>query len=113
MRILVVGAGRVGAKVLRQLQKNPEFTVITADPRENPYAVKQGIIAQVDIHETLNPLNLDYIMQRVQPDLVLLTRTTADLGLGEPYGMDRFAGSLQEELAAISDVPMIEVARSI
>ncbi len=112
MRILVVGAGRTGAKVLRQLQKNPNFTVITADPREKPYAVEKGIIAQVDIREPLNPLNLDYIIHQVQPDLVLLTRTTADLGLGEPFGMDRFAESLHEELTAISEVPMIEVARS-
>jgi UDP-N-acetylmuramoylalanine-D-glutamate ligase len=63
MRILVVGAGRNGAQVLRQLQKNPGLTVVTIDPRERPYAVERGIIPSVDFQESLTPLTLDYLLK--------------------------------------------------
>ena len=112
MRILVVGAGRTGARVLQQLQKNPNLTMLTVDPREEPYAVQQGIIAAVDISETLTPLTLDYVLERAQPDLVLLTTTTEDMSLGKAPGIDILAGALREELAAIADVPVIAVART-
>jgi saccharopine dehydrogenase-like NADP-dependent oxidoreductase len=112
MRILVIGAGRVGARALRQLQKNPDLTVITADPRDEPYAVQEGIIPDVDLREPLTPLNLDHMVAQIQPDLVLLTRSTEDLGLGAAPGMDLLSSALGEELTVISDVPMIEVSRS-
>jgi nucleoside-diphosphate-sugar epimerase len=112
VRILVIGAGRVGARVLRQLQKNPNLTVITCDPRDDAYAVQQGIIPDVDLREPFTPLNLDHIINQVQPDLVLLTRATEDLGLGTAPGMDMLSSALQEELAVISEVPMIEVGRA-
>jgi nucleoside-diphosphate-sugar epimerase len=111
MRILVVGAGQLGARVLEQLKKNPRLTVLTLDPRENPYALEQGIIAAVDFRESLTPLNLKYILERAQPDLILLARATEDLGLGNVSGMDVLAESLGQELAAICEIPMIKVAR--
>lgn len=112
MRILVIGAGRTGAQVLRQLQKNPELTVIVADPHERPYAVEQGIISSVDYRESLTPLTLDYLLQESRPDLVLLTRAPADLGVGSALGLDMLADSLQDELVTLSDVPMIVVSQA-
>jgi hypothetical protein len=112
MRILVIGAGRTGAQVLRQLQKNPELTVLVVDPREQPYAVERGIISNVDYRESLTPLTLDYVLQKAEPDLVLLTRAPGDLGIGSALGLDMLADSLQDELVTISDVPMIVVSRS-
>ena len=111
MRILVVGAGRTGAEVLRQLQKNESLTVLTVDAHERPYAVEAGIIPGVDYLESLTPLTLDYVVGRAQPDLVLLTRAPRDLGLGSALGMDMLADALQDELATISEVPMILVAQ--
>ena len=112
MRIVVIGAGRTGAKVLRQLHKNPEFTVIVVDPHEKPYAVEQGIISGVDYRESLTPLTLDYLLQKSKPDLVLLTRAPADLGVGSAVGLDMLADSLQNELVTLSDVPMIVVSQA-
>lgn len=111
-RILVVGAGRTGAKVLRQLQKNPDLTVITLDPRPRPYALEQGLIEQVDVVEALTPLTLDHIVNQVEPDLILLTTTTEDLGLGTASGLDILADALREELASVATVPLIQVSRS-
>ena len=82
MRILVVGAGNSGALVLRQLQKNPSLDIITCDPSDEPYAVRQGIIGEVDIQETLTPLTLAYILDQAKPDLVLLTTSSEDFALG-------------------------------
>lgn len=112
MRILVVGAGQMGAEVLLQLKKNPAITVLTLDPRENPYALKQGIISAVDFRESLTPLNLNYVLELAKPDLILLARATEDLGLGLAPGTGLLAESLSHELAEISGVPVIKVARS-
>jgi hypothetical protein len=112
MRILVIGAGRTGARVLRQLQKNPELTVIVVDPNERPYAVERGIISSVDYRESLTPLTLDYLLQKSEPDLVLLTRSPGDLGVGSALGLDMLADSLQDELMTLSDVPMIVVSQA-
>lgn len=109
MRVLVVGAGRTGVQVLRQLQKNPNITVLTLDPRDEPEAIREGVITAVDFKETLTPLTLEYVLQQAQPDLVLLTMATEDMGLGRAPGLDLLTGALREELAAIADVPVIEV----
>ena len=113
MRILVIGTGHVGARVLKQLQKNPEITVITADARENPYALEKGIIDHIDIREPLTPLSLEYVLTQADPDLVLLTQAAEDLGLGNAPGMGLMADALRDELMSISEVPMIEVARTV
>ena len=112
MRVLVIGAGRAGTRVLRQLKKNPDITIVTTDPRENPFAVQEGIIQSVDYIESVTPLNLEYLLSKAQPDLVLLATTTEDFGLGEAPGLDMLADALREELVSISEVPLIEVART-
>lgn len=111
MRILVVGAGRAGTQVLRQLQKNPSLTVITNDANQEPFAVQEGIISEVDIQETLTPLTLEYVLAQARPDLILLTSVSEDFGLGTAPGVDVMVDSLKRELASISSVPLIEVAR--
>ena len=112
MRILVVGAGRIGARVLRQLQKNEALTVITLDPRPDPHALQEGIIQQVDISEAFTPLTLEYVLEQARPDLVLLTTTTEDMGLGRAPGLDMLADALKEEVARLAEVPVIEVSRT-
>lgn len=110
--VLVVGAGKMGAHVLRQLLKNPRLRILTLDPRDNPYAVQQGIIAEVDYKEVLTPLTLDEILTQAQPDLILLASSAADMGIGTAAGLDMFSDALRDELATIAEIPVIEVARS-
>lgn len=112
MTILVVGAGKNGARVLRQLRRNPKLRILTLDPRENPYAIAAGLIDKVDFTEALTPLTLDVILKQARPDLVLLTSTSEDMGLGESAGIGMLADALRDELAMMADVPVIEVARS-
>ncbi len=111
MRILVVGAGRTGVRVLRQLQKNPALTLLVTDAREAPEAVREGIIDRVDFQETLTPLTLRYLLDEAKPDLILMATTSEDLALGTSPGVDMLAESLRKEVAAISPVPVIQVAR--
>lgn len=110
--ILVVGAGATGTQVLRQLSKNPKLTVLTLDSRENPRAVEQGLIENVDFQESLNPLTLDHVLEKARPDLILLTNIGEDMGLGQAAGLEMLSDALRDEIATISDVPVIEVARS-
>jgi FlaA1/EpsC-like NDP-sugar epimerase len=110
--ILVVGAGKTGAQVLRQLSKNPRIKVVTLDPRDEPHAVKRGIIKNVDFKEALTPLTLDHIIKEANPDLILLTSTSEDMGLGQSSGVEMFSSALRDELATLSDVPVIEVTRT-
>ena len=113
MRVLVVGAGRAGARVLRQLAKNTSIQVLTVDPREEPYAIQQGIIATVDFHEALTPQALEYVIEQAEPELVLVTTATEDMDLGHAPGMDILVEALREELATIAKVPVIAVARAV
>ena len=112
MTILVVGAGNTGAQVLRQLLKNPRLRILTLDPRDNPQAVEQGILENVDYKEALTPLTLDHILKEAQPDLILLTSSPEDMGLGKSPGISIFSDALRDELATLADAPVIEVARS-
>ena len=112
MRILVVGAGRTGSMVLRQLLKNSRLKVLTLDPRENPRAVKEKIIPAVDFKEALTPLTLEHVLKESKPDLILLAMTSEDFGMGQGVGMDMLISALRDEVATMSDVPVIEVARS-
>ena len=110
--ILMVGAGATGAQVLRQLSKNPKLKVLTLDTHEKPYAVEQGIIESVDYTEALTPLTLDQILDKAKPDLILLTSIGEEMGLGQAAGVDMLSDALRDEIATLSDVPVIEVARS-
>ena len=112
MRVLVVGAGRTGARVIRQLRKNPAIEIITADPRADSFAVEEGVIEAVDIQEAFTPLTVDFVLEKANPDLILLAMETEDLGLGTALGIDVLAGALRKEMASASDIPLIEVARS-
>ena len=112
MRVLVAGVGRVGAKILLQLKKNPNIVVLTVDPRIEPYAVQKGILSHIDFHEPLTPIALEHVIGQVKPDLVLVTTTTEDMGLGKAPGIDIFVESLKEEIAVMANVPIIAVART-
>jgi saccharopine dehydrogenase-like NADP-dependent oxidoreductase len=111
MRVLIIGAGRTGTRVIRQLKKNPEIEIITADPRQELYAVEQGVIDAVNIREALTPLTLEKVLSESRPDLVLLAMPAEDMELGKAPGIDILAEALREELAALAKVPLIEVAR--
>ncbi len=112
MRVLVVGVGRVGAHVLKQLRKNPELTVLTVDPREEPFAVKEGIIPFVDYEAELTPMGLEPIIEVVGPDLVLVTTSPEDIGRSGIPGLEILVEALRGELEATSKVPIIAVDRS-
>jgi len=111
MRVLVVGAGMVGARVLRQLKKNPRIEVVTVDPRDRPYAVEQGIIMDVDYHAELNTVELKETLSKVRPDLVLVTTSKEDMARTGVSGLEVLVTALRNELEATAEVPIIAVAR--
>jgi hypothetical protein len=111
MKVLVVGAGRTGACVIKQLRKNPDIEIITADPRADSYAVRAGVIDAVDILEGFTPLTVDFVLEMAKPDLILLATATEDLGLGNAPGLDILAEAMRKEAASASDFPLVQVAR--
>jgi FlaA1/EpsC-like NDP-sugar epimerase len=113
MRVLVIGAGRTGVRVIQQLRKNEAITVVTADPRPEPEAVKKGVIEQVDVVEPITPLTLDKILEQTGAQMVLLAMPAEEMGLGKAPGVDILADALLDEIASIAKVPVIEVGRSI
>lgn len=113
MRVLVIGAGEVGARVLRQLQKNTRLEIFTVDPRKNPPAVQEGVVDSVDFSQSLTSRSLQSVIDEVQPDLVLVTTAAEDLGFGRAPGIEVLVESLRDELASASKVPVIAVSRLI
>ena len=69
-------------------------------------------VAAVDYRRSLTPLTLEHIVRQTQPDLILLTSTTGDMGLGQTAGVEMLTSALQDEVALTADVPVIEVART-
>ena len=111
LRVLVVGAGRVGARVLLQLGKNPDLAVVTVDPREEPFAVEEGVIPSVDYRRELTPGELEPVIEEVAPDLVLVTTSPEDMGLEGVPGLEILVEALRGELEATAKVPVIAVSR--
>ena len=96
MRVLVVGAGKLGCAVIRQLRKNEGIEIVVSDPRESPEAVSHKVIEKVDLRVHVTAMNFEEVVCEVQPDLVLLARTVddwekEDTPMGSQYvlGMER------------------------
>jgi hypothetical protein len=112
MRVLVIGAGQTGAQVIRQLRKDPQIEIFTADPRPEPKAVRDGLVEKVDITGVISPLTLEDVLERTGAQLVFMAMAAEEMALGTAPGVDILADALLDELASISEVPMIQVARS-
>ena len=50
-------------------------------------------------------------MDQTRPDLILWTIATEDLALGQAPGVEVLGRALREEIASVSEIPVIEVAR--
>ncbi len=112
MKVLVVGAGRIGSKVIKQLKKRTNIKFYTVDPRENPQALEQGIIEKIDFSVDLIPGEIIKIINELRPDLVLVTTSWEDISKTGAQGMDVLVESLNNELESGSEYPIISVSRS-
>ena len=109
--ILVIGAGKAGAKVLLQLKKNLKLEVITVDSRETPFSVNEGIIDSVDYIADLTPIELKPLIERIAPDIVLVTTSREDISRSNVPGLEILVDTLRQELEYTADVPIIAVNR--
>lgn len=96
MRVLVIGAEKLGTQVIRQLKKNPAVEVVVAERRERPEAVESGVVDRVDVITHVTAMNFNDTIAHVRPDLVVLARTVedwekSDTPMGPEYvcGMER------------------------
>ena len=112
MKILVVGAGIVGAKVIQQLKKNSEIDMIIVDSRETPHSVQEGIIDTIDYVVELRPIELEPIISEIKPDVVLVTTSPQDISKSSIPGLEILVEALSIELESTSKVPIIAVSRS-
>lgn len=112
MRVLVIGAGRLGMQVIRQLRKNPDIELVVADPHDKPEAVSKGLIEKVDLKVHVTALNFKEVVDAVGPDLVVLARTTHDWEkVDTPMGPQYVIG-MERELTC-TDVPVLPVSEEV
>ncbi|MBE2238934.1 MAG: hypothetical protein IAE81_14175 [Caldilineaceae bacterium] len=107
MRIWLIGADQAGTSALKQLRKNPEIQVVVSDAIPRPKAVEQRVIGQVDFIESVTPLNINQLVKRVRPDLILLDRGAIQRAFSRLSEGFAFAESIQNEIAAASAIPCI------
>lgn len=112
MRVWLIGAGRAGSAILRQLRKNPDIEVIVSDPLEKPRALLDGLIEKVDIVERVTLLNVNEVARRVRPDLILISTGAGSQSFGNVSGGAAFAEALNYEISSASDYPCVVVSRS-
>ena len=108
MRVLVIGAEKLGTQVIGQLKKIPEIELVVAERRERPVAVECGVIDKVDVVAHVTSLNFSEVLERVNPDFVILARTVQDWEKTEtPMGSEYVEG-MERELTKF-DVAVIPV----
>jgi len=107
MRIWLIGANQAGTAALQQLRKNPDIEVIVSDTLERPQAVEKRVIAQVDYVESVTPANINQLARRIRPDMILLDRGALQRAFSRLSEGFAFAESIQNEIAAASDIPCI------
>jgi saccharopine dehydrogenase-like NADP-dependent oxidoreductase len=112
LKILVVGAGRIGSKVIKQLKKSTKIRFYTIDPRENPQALEQEIVEKIDFSVDLIPGEIIKIINDLRPDLVLVTTSKEDISKTGVQGIDILVESLNNELESASEYPIISVSRN-
>ena len=97
MRVLVIGAEKLGAKVIKQLKKIPDAEIVVAERRERPFAVECGAIDKVDVVAHVTSMNFEETLEQTSPDFVILARTVEDWGKAEtPMGSEYVAGMERE-----------------
>ncbi|MFQ5910224.1 MAG: hypothetical protein ACE5IJ_05820 [Thermoplasmata archaeon] len=109
MRVLVVGAGELGGRVVKQLRKNSGIVVLVADYRDRPSAVERGIIDKVDILEHITPMNIVEVVKGCEPDIIFLARKAKDWGHGDTVMAAQFIAGLEKQLSEFH-VPVIPVS---
>ena len=108
MRVLVIGAGKLGMNVIAQLRKNPEIEVYVADGRDEPEAVKRGVVEKLDVNIQVTALNFQEIVRDINPDLVLLSRTVEDWGQEDNLMGMEYVRSMEREICTFN-VPVLPI----
>ncbi len=97
MRVLVIGAERLGTLVIKQLNKAEDVEVIVAERQSQPLAVQEGIIDKVDIVTHVTAMNFEEVLAEARPDMVILARTIQDWDKVEtPMGSEYVVGMERE-----------------
>jgi hypothetical protein len=109
MRALVVGAGSLGIRVIKQLRKNGEIEILVADYRQDCQAIKERVIDKVDIMEHLTPLNIIGCCEEVKPDIIFLCREARDWGHHDTVMATQFISGMEKQLAGFR-IPVIPVS---
>lgn len=112
MRIWLIGAGRIGATTLRQLQKNQELEIIVSDPDPTPVAVEEGLIEASDLTENVTPFNVNDLARRIRPDLILLSPGGQEPRFSSMEGGRAFADALNYEITVASEFPCVILSLS-
>jgi hypothetical protein len=107
MRIWLIGAGERAIEALRQLQKNENLAVVVSHPEANAPAVTQGVIAKIDLVETVTSVNINLLGRRIRPDLILIDAAADPRNVVRLTGGSAFADALINEIAQASDYPCI------
>lgn len=109
MKALVIGAGSLGIRVIKQLRKNERIEMVVADYREDCQAVKEGVIKRVDILEHLTPLNIGECCDDVEPDIIFLCREARDWGHHDTVMATQFISGMEKQLS-VYRIPVIPVS---
>lgn len=112
MRVWLIGAGNIGSVALRQLQKSSSVEIFVSDPSDQPEAVRDGLIEQVDLVENITPVNVNEIARRVRPDLILLSPGIGEQGFGAIEGSKALSEALNYEIIIASEYPCLILSLS-
>lgn len=112
MKVLLIGAGSLGAEVIKQLRKNSAIELVVVDPRERPKAVVDGVIPRVDIQKHVTPLSFEEIVDETKPDMAIIARTLEDWDQFDNLGGSQYVIGMERELTKY-DIPVIPASSRV
>jgi len=113
LKVAVIGAGLVGARVIQQLRKNRKIEVITIDPRDYPPALGNGNMDKTSYKISLTPSEIGNVLRDEKPDIVLVTTSNEALAMTSAPWLNVYVESLAVELGSQLEAPVITVSREM
>lgn len=112
MRVLVIGAGELGARTILQLRKNEDVEIVVSDHREDPFALREGVIEKIDVKLHVTPMNAVQVALTTKPDLVLIARKVKDWGHHDTVMGSQYVAGMERELSKLH-IPVIPVSGEV
>ena len=89
------------------MRKNRDVQLVVSAPVEDPKAVRDGVLEQVDYVERVNHVNVNELGRRIGPDLILIDSSAAARDYARLAGGTALSDELIRAIASSAQCPCL------